>query len=173
MKNICSKKQIKSIVQTCQPSLWEFHLSLTFTLAPSKRCRRDLFRTFLHRADIVAVQIIREALLMIIVKKNIKAAYLVIPVILPAIQPESKAAVRIFRQEESFRNDLRPMVGPVANRIAKNADSESRKTIRVLDSEGNQIGLTYPKRAAGLVKKGRAYYVNDFIIHLSMSDPMR
>lgn len=38
--------------------------------------------------------------------------------------------------------------------------------------EGNQIGLTYPRRAAGLVKKGRAYYVNDFIIRLSMSDAM-
>lgn len=32
--------------------------------------------------------------------------------------------------------------------------------------------MTYPKRAAGLVKKGRAYYVNDFIIHLNMSDAM-
>ncbi|MDE6063575.1 MAG: hypothetical protein K2G20_03175, partial [Lachnospiraceae bacterium] len=32
--------------------------------------------------------------------------------------------------------------------------------------------MTYPKRAAGLVKKGRAYYVNDFIIRLSMSDAM-
>ncbi len=56
--------------------------------------------------------------------------------------------------------------------IAKNTDSEGKKTVRVLDGEGNQIGLTYPKRAAGLVKKGRAYYVNDFIIRLSMSDAM-
>lgn len=30
--------------------------------------------------------------------------------------------------------------------------------------------MTYPRRAAGLVKKGRAYYVNDFIIRLSMPD---
>ena len=56
--------------------------------------------------------------------------------------------------------------------IAKNTDSEGKKTVRILDGEGNQIGLTYPKRAAGLVKKGRAYYVNDFIIRLSMSDAM-
>lgn len=56
--------------------------------------------------------------------------------------------------------------------IAKNADSEEKKTVRVLDGDGNLIGLTYPKRAAGLVKKGRAYYVNDFIIRLSMSDAM-
>lgn len=56
--------------------------------------------------------------------------------------------------------------------IAKNTDSEGKKTVRVLDEKGNQIGLTYPKRAAGLVKKGRAYYVNDFIIRLSMSDAL-
>lgn len=56
--------------------------------------------------------------------------------------------------------------------IEKNTDSEGKKTVRILDGEGNQIGLTYPKRAAGLVKKGRAYYVNDFIIRLSMSDAM-
>lgn len=30
--------------------------------------------------------------------------------------------------------------------------------------------MTYPRRAAGLVKKGRAYYMNDFIIRLNMSD---
>lgn len=54
--------------------------------------------------------------------------------------------------------------------IAKNTDSDGRKTVRVLDGKGDQIGSTYPRRAAGLVKKGRAYYVNDFIIRLSMSD---
>ena len=54
--------------------------------------------------------------------------------------------------------------------IAKNTDSEGKKTVRILDAEGNQIGLTYPRRAAGLVKKGRAYYMNDFIIRLNMSD---
>lgn len=51
-------------------------------------------------------------------------------------------------------------------------DSDGKKTVRVLDGKGNQIGLTYPRRAAGLVKKGRAYYVNDFIIRLNMSDAM-
>ncbi len=56
--------------------------------------------------------------------------------------------------------------------IAKNTDSEGKKTVRVLDGEGSRIGVTYPRRAAGLVKKGRAYYVNDFIIRLSMSDAM-
>lgn len=56
--------------------------------------------------------------------------------------------------------------------IAKNTDSEGKKTVRVLDGEGSRIGVTYPRRAAGLVKKGRAYYVNDFIIRLRMSDAM-
>lgn len=54
--------------------------------------------------------------------------------------------------------------------IAKNTDSEGKKTVRILDGEGNQIGMTYPRRAAGLVKKGRAYYMNDFSIRLNMSD---
>lgn len=54
--------------------------------------------------------------------------------------------------------------------IAKNTDSEGRKTVRVLDGEGSEIGMTYPRRAAGLVKKGRAYYMNDYIIRLNMSD---
>ncbi len=56
--------------------------------------------------------------------------------------------------------------------ITKSTDSEGKKTVRVLDGEGSRIGVTYPRRAAGLVKKGRAYYVNDFIIRLSMSDAM-
>lgn len=34
------------------------------------------------------------------------------------------------------------------------------------------IGSTYPKRAAGLVKKGRARYVNDWDIRLNVSDVM-
>lgn len=56
--------------------------------------------------------------------------------------------------------------------IAKNTDFEGKKTVRVLDGEGSRIGVTYPRRAAGLVKKGRAYYVNDFTIRLNMSDTM-
>lgn len=37
-------------------------------------------------------------------------------------------------------------------------------------ADGEEIGLTYPKRAAGLVKKGRARYVNDREIRLNVSD---
>lgn len=54
--------------------------------------------------------------------------------------------------------------------IIKNKDSVGKQTIRVLDWDGNEAGSTYPKRAAGLVKKGRACYVNDFTIRLNMSD---
>ncbi|MDE7061334.1 MAG: apolipoprotein A1/A4/E family protein [Lachnospiraceae bacterium] len=48
-----------------------------------------------------------------------------------------------------------------------------KKTIQVLDADGVKIGSTYPKRAVGLVKKGRAYYMNDFTIHLNMSDTIQ
>lgn len=34
------------------------------------------------------------------------------------------------------------------------------KNVTVLSSEGNKIGVTYPKRAVGLVKKGRARYLD-------------
>lgn len=34
------------------------------------------------------------------------------------------------------------------------------KNVKVLSSEGNLIGVTYPKRAMGLVKKGRARYLD-------------
>lgn len=54
--------------------------------------------------------------------------------------------------------------------MTKNEDSASRQTIRVLAPDGRDAGSTYPKRAAGLVKKGRACYVNDFTIRLNMSD---
>lgn len=53
--------------------------------------------------------------------------------------------------------------------IEKNVDS-AKQTVRVLNEDGEEIGLTYPKRAAGLVKKGRARYVNDRTIHLNASD---
>ncbi len=42
--------------------------------------------------------------------------------------------------------------------------------MRVINTDGEEIGTTYPKRAAGLVKKGRARYVNDHEIHLNASD---
>ena len=54
--------------------------------------------------------------------------------------------------------------------IEKNGNSEGRRTIRVFDENGVQIGSTYPRRAAGLIKKGRAQFVNDFDIRLSASD---
>lgn len=54
--------------------------------------------------------------------------------------------------------------------MTKNRTSADRQTIRVLLPDGQTAGSTYPRRAAGLVKKGRACYVNDFIIRLNMSD---
>lgn len=41
------------------------------------------------------------------------------------------------------------------------------KNIRVVDEQGNQYGATYPKRAKGLVKKGRARFINDDVICLA------
>lgn len=38
------------------------------------------------------------------------------------------------------------------------------KNVTIIDHEGNVIGSTYPKRARGLVKKGRAEPVDDFTI---------
>lgn len=40
--------------------------------------------------------------------------------------------------------------------ITKNGNSEEIRAVRVLNADGEQIGRTYPKRARGLVKKGRA-----------------
>ena len=40
------------------------------------------------------------------------------------------------------------------------------KNIVVTDAKGNAIGSTYPKRARGLVKHGRAVYVDDCTIRL-------
>ncbi len=40
------------------------------------------------------------------------------------------------------------------------------KNTIVLDELGNEIGSTYPKRARGLVKNGRAEYVDDCTIRL-------
>ena len=40
------------------------------------------------------------------------------------------------------------------------------KNIIVTDENGNVIGRTYPKRAQGLVKNGRAEYVSDCMIRL-------
>ena len=57
--------------------------------------------------------------------------------------------------------------------MTKNRTSADRQTIRVLLPDGRTAGSTYPRRAAGLVKKGRAYYMNDFTIHLNMSDTIQ
>ena len=35
------------------------------------------------------------------------------------------------------------------------------KKITVVDENGITVGSTYPKRASGLVKKGRAHWIND------------
>lgn len=41
------------------------------------------------------------------------------------------------------------------------------KNITVVDEQGNQYEATYPKRAKGLVKNGRARFVNDHTICLA------
>ena len=41
------------------------------------------------------------------------------------------------------------------------------KTIKVVDTQGNQYEATYPKRAKGLVKKGRARFVDETTICLA------
>ena len=40
------------------------------------------------------------------------------------------------------------------------------KNIRVMDKQGNHYGATYPKRAKGLVKQGRARFIDDHTIRL-------
>ena len=41
------------------------------------------------------------------------------------------------------------------------------KNVTVVDEKGNKTGATYPKRAKGLVKKGRARYVDENTICLA------
>lgn len=45
------------------------------------------------------------------------------------------------------------------------------KNIKVTDVNGKELGLTYPKRAKGLIKNGRAQYVDDCTIRLSDVSP--
>ncbi len=40
------------------------------------------------------------------------------------------------------------------------------KNVTIIDETGKKLGSTYPKRAEGLVKKGRAEYVSDFCIRM-------
>lgn len=54
--------------------------------------------------------------------------------------------------------------------ITKNGNSEEKRTVCVTNADGETVGFTYPKRAVGLVKKGRAQFVNDFNIRLFASD---
>ncbi len=49
-------------------------------------------------------------------------------------------------------------------------DAQAKQTVRIFSADGQQIGTTYPKRARGLVKKGRAHFVNDCDIRLNVSD---
>lgn len=46
------------------------------------------------------------------------------------------------------------------------------KNITVTDTHGNLIGTTYPKRAKGLVKNGRAEYIGDCEIRLNTQAPI-
>ncbi len=48
----------------------------------------------------------------------------------------------------------------------------AKKTVLITDMDGNEIGWTYPRRAIGLVKKGRARFVNDTHIRLNASEPV-
>lgn len=55
--------------------------------------------------------------------------------------------------------------------MTKNSGNAQKLTVTVLSQDGEPTGLTYPRRAAGLVKKGRARFVNDSTIRLnSVSD---
>lgn len=49
-------------------------------------------------------------------------------------------------------------------------DAQAKQTVRVFSADGEEIGSTYPKRAKGLVKQGRARYVNDSEIRLIVSE---
>lgn len=46
-------------------------------------------------------------------------------------------------------------------------EASAHQTVTVLSQDGEFSGLTYPRRAQGLVKKGRARYVNDNTIRLN------
>ena len=46
------------------------------------------------------------------------------------------------------------------------------KNIKVTDKQGNLIGTTYPKRAKGLVKNGRAEYISGCEIRLNTHAPI-
>lgn len=49
--------------------------------------------------------------------------------------------------------------------------TNSSLTIRLIDENNEEIGLTYPKRAKGLIKSGRAEYIDDKTIKLLNINP--
>lgn len=67
-------------------------------------------------------------------------------------------------------NKKRAYLGKGRTPIEKNASPEEKRTVRVISADGETVGFTYPKRARGLVKKGRAQFVNDFEIRMNVSD---
>lgn len=48
---------------------------------------------------------------------------------------------------------------------------ENNQTVVVLDEHGEVIGKTYPKRAKGLIKKGRAEFLSENVIRIKNSCP--
>lgn len=54
--------------------------------------------------------------------------------------------------------------------MTKNNGCEVKCTVRIYSADGEEIGTTYPKRARGLVRKGRARFVNDCDIRLIVPD---
>lgn len=79
------------------------------------------------------------------------------------------AAICYNYNRSAAHNKKRYINGRGRTPITKNANSV-KQNVRVFGADGTQIGSTYPKRAAGLVKKGRAHYVSDFDIRLNASD---
>ena len=51
--------------------------------------------------------------------------------------------------------------------IATRGTTPMEKNVIVVDENGNEYGATYPKRARGLVKSGRARFIDDFRICLA------
>lgn len=47
------------------------------------------------------------------------------------------------------------------NNFVEGTDQNPKLSVSVFDSDGEQLGLTYERRAKGLVKKGRAVYLPD------------
>ena len=61
---------------------------------------------------------------------------------------------------------------PHSSRPGTKGEIPIEKNVVVLDEQGKKIGMTYPKRARGLVKKGRARYVDACTICLACPPDM-